>query len=101
MPVRPWLLKPIARQIVRSVQSAILPIIAKYGRLPKWTQTTFQHGVRVEEAWQRTAKCSALLTIGLKGIDKMDVPTFSSWAQAESWNRRICQMLPKEDNRMM
>ena len=47
----------------------------------KWTPTTFPHGARAAKARPRTAKCSALPTIGPKVIDKMGVPQPGAWSK--------------------
>lgn len=66
---RPQQPKPAAHQIVRSAQLAMAPMKARYGSSPKWTRTTSPHGAKAAEARPKTARCSALPTIGPRVID--------------------------------
>ena len=68
-----------AHQIVRSAQLAMVPIKARYGSSPKWTRTTFPHGAKAAEVRPRTARCSALPTIGPKVIDNIDQKEGAPW----------------------
>jgi hypothetical protein len=71
MPRRARLQKPAANPTARSVRSAMTPITAGYGRLPRWTRTMWPHGARAAGAQPRTAKCSASPTIGPKATENM------------------------------
>jgi hypothetical protein len=72
---------------------------AKSIKSKKWTPTTFPHGARAAEARPRTARCSALPTIGPKVIDNMGVPQPSAWSKGGKANAANCQMVCKDHNR--
>jgi uncharacterized protein len=50
----------------------------------KWTPTTFPHGAKAAKVRPRTARCSALPTIGPKVIDILAIAAWSGEAQAPS-----------------
>ena len=61
--------EPMASPTVRSARLGTRRTRAESISSTKWTPTTLQHGARAAEARPRTAKCSALPTIGPKVID--------------------------------